>query len=158
MNTRYAKIHKSPVGPGDSRPTAAQTVKNEELIGKWADKVFFITGVPSGLGVETAKALFPTGAVLYLTARDLENARNALGELCESPRVHLLELDLDSLDSVRACAEKFLSKSQALNVFIAHAGAIVNSRRPHTKDGFETQFGSYQEPKNKNQSSKRQKK
>lgn len=140
MTTRYAEVHKSPQGVGDARPTASQIVKDEDLVGKWANKVVFITGVSSGLGVETAKALFSTGATLYLTARNLQKARDALGELSDSPRVHLLDLDLESLDSVRACAAKFLSESQILNVFIANAG-VMATPEGRTKDGFETQFG-----------------
>ncbi|KAJ6111781.1 short-chain dehydrogenase [Penicillium sp. IBT 18751x] len=105
-----------------------------------ADKVILITGVSSGLGVETAKALFVTGATLYLTARNLEKAKKALGDMAESPRVHLLELDLESLDSVRNCAKNFLSQSKSLNIFIANAG-VMATPEGRTKDGFETQFG-----------------
>jgi len=54
--------------------------------------------------------------------------------------VHLLELDLESLASVRTCAEKFLSQSKTLNVLIANAG-VMATREGRTKDGFETQFG-----------------
>jgi len=45
-----------------------------------------------------------------------------------------------SLDSVRACAAEFLSKSQTLNIFIANAG-VMACPEGKTKDGFETQFG-----------------
>lgn len=140
MTSRYAETHRNPQGPGDSRPTASQIVQDEDLIGKWTDKVVFITGISAGLGVETAKALFPTGATFYLTARGLEKARKALGELSDSPRVHLLHLDLDSLGSVRACAAEFLSKSKTLNVFVANAG-VMATPEGRTADGFETQFG-----------------
>ncbi len=141
MTTQYAAAHASPNGPGDSRPTALQIIKDEGLEGKLDGKVVFITGCSSGLGVETAKALFTTGATLYLTARDLSKAKTALGsELTSSSRVHLLELDLNSLDSVRRCAGKFLSESQQLNIFIANAG-VMACPEGKTEDGFETQLG-----------------
>ncbi|TVY30078.1 Retinol dehydrogenase [Lachnellula hyalina] len=127
-------------GSGDARPTAFQIIKDENLEGKLEGKVILITGCSSGLGIETARALATTGATLYLTARDLEKAKKALGGLIASPRVHLLELDLNSLASVRACANEFLSKSSALNIFIANAG-IMACPEGRTKDGFETQFG-----------------
>ncbi|KAH9209794.1 short-chain dehydrogenase [Leptodontidium sp. 2 PMI_412] len=141
MTTQYAAVHTSLNGPGDARPTGLQIVQNEGLEGKLDGKVILITGCSSGLGVETAKALFTTGATLYLTARDLSKAKSALGdELTTSPRVHLLELELNSLDSVRTCASKFLSESQKLNILIANAG-VMSCPEGRTKDGFETQLG-----------------
>jgi NAD(P)-dependent dehydrogenase (short-subunit alcohol dehydrogenase family) len=140
MTSRYAAAYKHPNGPGDARPTAEQIVQDEGLIGKWEDKVILITGCSSGIGVETAKALSKTGATLYLTARSLEKAKKALGVLAESPNVHLLLLDQESLDSVRACASAFLRESDRLNILIANAGVMM-TRKEHTKDGFELQFG-----------------
>ncbi|KAL2785550.1 short-chain dehydrogenase [Aspergillus keveii] len=113
----------------------------EDLTNKLPDTKILITGASSGIGVETAKALFTTGATLYLTARNLEKARTALGsEIAQSPRVHLLELDLESLDSVRACAKTVLSLTKTLNIFIGNAG-IMATPEGRTKDGFELQFG-----------------
>lgn len=141
--TRYAAVHQSPQGPGDARPTARQVLRDENLdSGQLTGENVFITGVSSGLGAETAKVLFLTGATLFLTARDLDRAKNALGEeLVGSPRVHLLPLDLGSFDSVRACAGLFQEqRGNALNIFIANAG-IMAAPEGRTKDGFETQFG-----------------
>jgi NAD(P)-dependent dehydrogenase (short-subunit alcohol dehydrogenase family) len=61
-------------------------------------------------------------------------------ELVASERVHLLELDLNSLESVRACANTFLSQSNTLNIFIANAG-VMACPEGRTADGFETQLG-----------------
>lgn len=140
MSSKYAAVHASPKGPGDARPTALQIVQDEKLEGKLSDKVILITGVSSGIGVETARALFATGAQLYLAARDLDKARGALPDLVTSDRVHLLELDLNSLASVRACAASFLAQSKTLNIFIANAG-VMACPEGRTKDGFETQLG-----------------
>ncbi|KAJ5742390.1 short-chain dehydrogenase [Penicillium nucicola] len=140
MSSRYAKVHENPQGPGDARPTAQQVIHDEDLEGKWAVRSVLITGASSGIGVESAKALFTTGATLYLTARNLDKAKNALGELTSSPRVHLLELDLESFESVRACASQLLSMTKTLDVFIANAG-VMATPEGRTKDGFETQLG-----------------
>lgn len=140
MTARYTAVHQLPTGPGDARPTASQIVTDEGLEGQWVDKVVLITGCSSGLGVETARSLSSTGATLYLTARDLDKARTALGDLAKNDKVHLLELDLNSLASVRACALEFGAKSSRLNVFIANAG-VMNTPEGRTADGFETQFG-----------------
>ncbi|KAH6977596.1 short-chain dehydrogenase [Ilyonectria sp. MPI-CAGE-AT-0026] len=140
MASAYAKVHESPSGPGDARPTAQQIIQDEGLEGKLEGKVILITGCSSGLGIETARALLPTGATLYLTARDLDKARTALGDIAKSDRVHLLKLELDSLASVRAAAAVFLSKSKQLNILIANAGVMMTPEG-RTADGFETQLG-----------------
>lgn len=140
MTTRYVSAHQSPKGPGDGRPTAQQIIKDEQLDGQWSDKMILITGCSSGIGVQTAKALLGTGATLYLTARDLDKAKSALGSIMENNKVHLLELDLNSLTSVRKCADAFLAKSDRLNLFIANAG-VMATPEGRTRDGFETQLG-----------------
>ncbi|KIX03131.1 uncharacterized protein Z518_06681 [Rhinocladiella mackenziei CBS 650.93] len=137
----YAAAARHPKGPHDARPTALQIIRDENLTGALSDLVILITGCSSGIGVETARALASTGATLYLTARNLTKAREALGpELVCNPKVHLLVLDLDSLDSVRSCASTFLSKSDKLNILITNAGIrhVVWSKTP---DGFERHFG-----------------
>ena len=141
MTSRYAAVHQSTNGPGDARPTALQIIKDEQLEGKLSDKVILITGCSSGLGVETARALYVTGATLYLTVRDVEKAKNNLGDIAQSPRAHLLKLDLNSLASVRACAEEFKTKSKTLNILIENAG-VMACPEDRTEDGFEVQFGS----------------
>lgn len=140
MTDRWAPAFQTPSGPGDSRPTAKQIVAAENIHGQWSDKVILITGCSAGIGVETAHALAETGATLYLTARNLSKAEKALGDLIKSDRVHLLELDLNSLASVRRAAEEFSSKEKKLNVLIANAG-VMAPPEGRTEDVFETQFG-----------------
>ncbi|KAI1120831.1 hypothetical protein F5Y10DRAFT_257624 [Nemania abortiva] len=60
--------------------------------------------------------------------------------MATSERVHLLELDLESLASVRACAAQFLSANTPLNILICNAG-VMTPPEGRTQDGFETQFG-----------------
>lgn len=73
--SRYAEAHKTPGGPGDARPTALQVVEDEGFIGKLTDKVFLVTGVSSGIGVETMRALYATGGHVFGTVRNLEKGR-----------------------------------------------------------------------------------
>ena len=140
MESPYAAAHQSTQGPGDARPTALQIVKDNDLEGKLTDKVIFITGCSSGIGIETARALAVTGARIFCSARDLKKGKAALGDILEPGRVELIELDMNSLDSVRACADEFLSKSPKLNVLINNAG-VMRTPEGKTVDGFETQFG-----------------
>jgi NAD(P)-dependent dehydrogenase (short-subunit alcohol dehydrogenase family) len=140
MGSKYAAAHESPKGPGDARPTALQIIEDEQAEGQLTGKVILITGCSSGLGVETARTLYKTGATLYLTGRDVEKAKTALSDIVDSPRVHLLKLDLTSLASVHACAKEFKSKSKQLNILIENAG-VMACPEGRTVDGFETQFG-----------------
>ncbi|KAI9164103.1 Oxidoreductase calI [Paramyrothecium foliicola] len=141
MADRYVAIHQNPNGPGDARPTALQIINDEQLEGKLAGYNAFITGCSAGIGIETARALHVAGARLYLTARNIEKAKTALGDLANSDRVTLLHLDLDSFASVRTCAEQFLSQCKTLNILVLNAG-VMTPPEGRTKDGFETQFGS----------------
>ena len=70
--SRYAKAHENSKGPGDARPTALQIVEDEGLVGKLADKVFLVTGVSSGIGIESMRALYVTGGHVFETVRNLD--------------------------------------------------------------------------------------
>ncbi|KAJ4336375.1 hypothetical protein N0V95_008639 [Ascochyta clinopodiicola] len=136
----YSEAHKNPQGPGDARPTAQQIIEDNSLTGRLSGKVALITGVSSGIGIETARALKSTGMHVFGAVRNLEKARAALKDDLEPGRLELVELDMNSLASVRACAKEFLSKSNQLNVLVTNAG-IMMTPEAKTADGFELQFG-----------------
>ena len=140
MSSRYADAHQNPKGPGDSRPTALDIVKDEGLQGKLSDKVAIVTGCSSGIGIETARALHATGMRLFLGVRDTAKGQAALSDILQPGHVELLKMDLNSLDSVRATAEEFLSKSKTLNILVNNAG-IMATPQGKTADGYELQFG-----------------
>jgi NAD(P)-dependent dehydrogenase (short-subunit alcohol dehydrogenase family) len=109
--------------------------------GKLGDKIILITGTSSGIEIETARALKVTGAHLFLTARNLSKAREALGDILEPGKVDLLLLDLNSLASVRKFADEFITASNnKLNILINNAGVMATPDGT-TEDGFKTQFG-----------------
>ena len=83
----YAEFHKELKGPGDARPTALQILKDCNALGRLTDKTILITGCSSGIGVETARALYETGAKLFLTARDMPKLAKVMinGESCTPP-------------------------------------------------------------------------
>ncbi|KAJ6010032.1 hypothetical protein N7522_005048 [Penicillium canescens] len=139
--SRYAKAHVSPEGPGDSRPTALQVVKDEGMEGKLEGRVIVITGTSSGLGIETARALSITGARLFLTARDIRKAKDALTDISEPGRTEFIEMDLESFESVRAAAKAILGKTDKINILINNAGIMAVPGLEFTKNGHELQFG-----------------
>lgn len=102
-------------------------------------KRVLVTGVSAGLGVETARVLAAHGAEVTGTARDLAKAKRALDEAGAGP-VELIQMDLASLDSVRAAAEQLVADGRKFDLVIANAG-VMATPLGHTVDGFETQFG-----------------
>ncbi|KAL0936743.1 putative short-chain dehydrogenase [Colletotrichum truncatum] len=137
----YEEAHANPAGPGDSRPTALQIVKDQELEGKLKGKVFVITGTSSGIGIETARALSVTGATLYLTARNVSKARSNLVDVLNTNRVEIVEMNQESLQSVRDAAKEILAKTDRVNVLINNAGIMGIQTRQLTQDGNEMHFG-----------------
>src|SRR5258706_7040765 len=107
-------------------------------------KRVLVTGVSAGLGVETARALAAHGAEVVGAARDLAKAEQATTDVCAQAAnggsLALVELDLASLKSVRACADALVADGRPFDVVIANAG-VMRTPFGHTKDGFETQFG-----------------
>ncbi|HEY3703715.1 MAG TPA: SDR family NAD(P)-dependent oxidoreductase [Terracidiphilus sp.] len=108
-------------------------------------KRILVTGVSAGLGVETARALVAHGANVVGAARDLEKAKRATAEVSKAAAANgasfeLTELDLASLKSVRAAADKLVADGRLFDVIIANAG-VMATPLGKTEDGFETQFG-----------------
>ncbi|KAL6825956.1 NAD(P)-binding protein [Trichoderma sp. SZMC 28015] len=139
--SRYAESHVSPQGPGDARPTALQVVKDEQMTDQLKGKVIVVTGVSSGLGVETVRALATTGASFILTARDLTKAKSALGDIFDASRMKLVEMNQNSLASVRAAAKTILADTPKINILINNAGIMAVPDLQLTDDGHESQFG-----------------
>ncbi len=107
-------------------------------------KRVLVTGASAGLGVETARALAAHGAEVVGAARDLAKAERATVEVradaANGGSLSLVELDLASFKSVRACADALLVDGRPFDVVIANAG-VMRTPFGHTADGFETQFG-----------------
>jgi NAD(P)-dependent dehydrogenase (short-subunit alcohol dehydrogenase family) len=107
-------------------------------------KRILVTGVSAGLGVETARALAAHGAWVIGAARDLTKAKAATEvvrqDAANGGGLELIELDLASLASVRAAADRLVAAQKPLDVIIANAG-VMAAPFGHTADGFETQFG-----------------
>ncbi|MBB2205469.1 SDR family NAD(P)-dependent oxidoreductase [Gluconacetobacter takamatsuzukensis] len=110
-----------------------------------AGRRVLVTGVSAGLGVETARALAAHGAHVVGAARDLDKAERATAQVrADAQRgggaLELVALDLADLASVRACADALNAAALPFDLVIANAG-VMATPLGHTKDGFETQFG-----------------
>jgi NAD(P)-dependent dehydrogenase (short-subunit alcohol dehydrogenase family) len=106
-------------------------------------KTAIVTGSNTGIGYETALDLFQKGAKVYVATRSEERALNAIERMkAEDGTGELIygHLDLASLASVKAFAEKVIASESSLDLLINNAGIMIPP--PHqTEDGFEIQWG-----------------
>lgn len=120
--------------------TTDQVLAGRDLSGRR----MLVTGGTAGLGLETARVLAAHGAQVVITARDAGKAERAVATIRASAapggRVEVRELDLASLASVHACADKLLAEGQPIQVLFANAG-VMACPQGRTADGFETQIG-----------------
>ncbi|MFZ9674821.1 MAG: SDR family NAD(P)-dependent oxidoreductase [Ilumatobacteraceae bacterium] len=119
--------------------TTDEVLAGVDLVGRR----FLVTGASGGLGLETSRALATCGATVVMAARNLDKNRDAMNGIRGAhPNAELeeLEIDLGSLESVRAAATRFLADPRPLHGLILNAG-IMATPFGRTADGFEQQFG-----------------
>jgi NAD(P)-dependent dehydrogenase (short-subunit alcohol dehydrogenase family) len=115
----------------------------ERDIPEQKDRVAVVTGANTGLGFETARILAARGASVVLAVRDVEKGKQAATRIAAStPGADLAiqQLDLTSLESVRAAAAELHARHPKIDLLINNAGVMYGPRRT-TRDGFELQFG-----------------
>lgn len=116
---------------------------NVASIPSQAGKTAVVTGGNSGIGWNTALELVRAGADVILTARDERKGHDAVARIkrqLPQGKVRFEELDLASLRSIRAFADR-LSKESKLDLLVNNAGVMSIPQRETTEDGFEKQFG-----------------
>jgi len=111
-------------------------------------KTVIVTGANTGIGYETALALYEAGAHLVLACRSMDKAQDAqkrLVALNGKGTLEISKLNLSNLNDVKEFADKFLQSHKQLNVLINNAGvANIGENapdRPKTANGYEEQFG-----------------
>ncbi|MBC2806465.1 SDR family NAD(P)-dependent oxidoreductase, partial [Rhizobium ruizarguesonis] len=109
-----------------AKSTADEVLSGVDLRGKR----FLITGVSSGIGLETARALVAHGASVVGAVRDRAKAERATASVRDAASqgggtLELTELDLASLQSIRACADRLLADGRRFDSIIANAGVMA---------------------------------
>ncbi|KAM0888881.1 hypothetical protein ACQ4PT_028060 [Festuca glaucescens] len=102
-----------------------------------------ITGATSGIGAETARVLAKRGARVVIPARNVkaaEDMRSRIRGECPGADVLVLHLDLSSLASVRAFADRFLALGLPLHLLINNAGKFSHGQLALSEDGVEMTF------------------
>jgi len=106
-------------------------------------KVVIVTGANVGLGYETTKEIARKGATTIMACRNMdkaEAAKTSLQQEIPDAPLHIMQLDLASLQSVRDFAEAFQQGYERLDLLINNAG-IMMPPYGTTVDGFEQQLG-----------------
>lgn len=106
------------------------------------DRVVLITGATSGVGKETAIALAKMHASLILPVRNRQKGEALKKEILETTpetEIHIMEMDLLSLRSVRKFVEQFQTRFSQLDILINNAG-LINAKLEFSEDGFESTF------------------
>lgn len=97
-------------------------------------KTVLITGANKSIGFEAARRLLQQGYYVYLGSRSLENGLNAVEQLKAEglDNVEVVQIDVDSQESVNAARAEIGSKTEALDVLINNAG--INGAIPTGED------------------------
>src|SRR6185369_15011477 len=123
MEEEMADFHG--VGIFGATSTTDEVLAGSDLKGKRV----LVTGVSAGLGVETARALAAHGAHVVGAARDLKKAESAMTHVWDGAKngggLTLIEFDLASLASVRACADQLVKVGKPLDLVITNAGVMA---------------------------------
>jgi NAD(P)-dependent dehydrogenase (short-subunit alcohol dehydrogenase family) len=102
-------------------------------------RIAVVTGANSGLGLVTATELARHGAHVVLAVRNTAAGQKAARRI--GGDVEVRELDLASLDSVRAFAAKLTADHPVIDLLINNAGLVLLGPRRTTADGFELHLG-----------------
>ncbi|GMR42896.1 hypothetical protein PMAYCL1PPCAC_13091, partial [Pristionchus mayeri] len=104
-------------------------------------KVVAVTGVNTGIGLETAKELNLRGAKVYMLCRSEKRAEEGKKKMiesgCDGSRLIFSQCDLSKFASVRRCAERMIEAEPRLDVLVNNAGIMFYPQFELTEDGHE---------------------
>ncbi|RZJ96429.1 MAG: SDR family NAD(P)-dependent oxidoreductase, partial [Brevundimonas sp.] len=106
-------------------------------------RIAVVTGT-GGIGFEVALALSRAGAEIILAGRNPTKGAEAVAaihQVVPSARVRFEAVDLASLASVAAFADRIAGQTDRLDLLVNNAGVMRPPRRMTTDDGFEIQLG-----------------
>lgn len=105
-------------------------------------KVAFLTGSTSGIGQATAQELVKHASILILPVRNIPKGQDLKQELLTinpNCQIDLYQCDMESMESMKTCADTIVSKYKTIDILINNAG-IFDYRCHFTNDGLESHF------------------
>jgi len=130
-----------------SATSAAQTAPKPDWtpqdMPSQAGRIFLVTGGTSGMGYEDAKALAAAGAHVVIAARNPERGQEAIDRIeadVPNAKLQFEAVDLASLASVHALAQRLNRTLPKLDGLINNAAVMAPPERGVSADGFELQL------------------
>ncbi len=114
--------------------SAGEVIAGMDLGGMTA----MVTGGYSGIGLAITQALCSAGAHVWVPAKDMEKAENALAPL--GAGVTIEPADFRNRRQIHAFADRFLKKHQSLDILINQAGVLERFDRLRLADGYGVHF------------------
>ncbi|WP_353809833.1 SDR family oxidoreductase [Agromyces sp. SYSU T00194] len=94
----------------------------------WHGRRALVTGASSGVGVEVARALAGAGAEVLMPVRDRGKGERVADEIRASTpdaQLHVRDLDLAVLDSVRGLADALRREERPIDLLVLNAGVVL---------------------------------
>ncbi|PWN49423.1 NAD(P)-binding protein [Violaceomyces palustris] len=107
-----------------------------------SSQVALVTGGNRGIGLETVRQLCLHGAKVFMACRDRRGSLDWIQSFKSShpgAEVEFIHLDLADLESVSACSQEVVRRTDRLDILINNAG-VMACPFEITKDGVEIQF------------------
>jgi WW domain-containing oxidoreductase len=107
-----------------SKSTAEEVSEGVDL----KDKVIIVTGANCGLGEESARVFAMHGATVIMACRTLEKGETAAEKIraaSEAADVRVMQLDLNSLKSVKKFSENFSALGMPLHILLNNAFVFI---------------------------------
>jgi NAD(P)-dependent dehydrogenase (short-subunit alcohol dehydrogenase family) len=101
-------------------------------------KLVVVTGASDGIGLGLAGRLARAGAEVIMPVRNAAKGRAAIEKI--GGNVSTRTLDLASLESVAALADKLNAEGRPIDILVNNAGVMAPATRHSTADGLELQF------------------
>lgn len=127
---------------GDTGFSSATTA--EEVAASWngTGKVAIVTGASTGLGLEASRVLAAQGCEVVMGVRDIAKAQKNVDTIMAAhptAKISIYPLDLMSLKSVKAFAQRFQDSGKPLHILMCNAGVMMTPFRL-SEEGHESQF------------------
>jgi NAD(P)-dependent dehydrogenase (short-subunit alcohol dehydrogenase family) len=92
-------------------------------------KIAFVTGASSGLGARFARVLATAGARVVLASRRVERLKELRAEIeSEGGDAHVVELDVDSLESIKAAVAHAETEAGPIDILVNNSGVTRRGR------------------------------
>lgn len=93
------------------------------------EKIAFVTGASSGLGMQFARVLAANGALVVLAARRVERLKDLRAEIeSEGGAAHVVQLDVTDEDSIRAAIEHTETTVGPIDILVNNSGVTATQR------------------------------